>query len=276
MDVTKANIAKRKGGRTSRSSATKKTKTSETQKDETTENVTVNEVVPLPSTPNLEKEALSTTAIEDRMEVEVEVEDKEITVAVKAGPGEEGTTENSMLGASGEGETETDILAPLESIESGGMLCFNDIMDNELLETNGDLTLLSEWGENRVAVNVEERDNSSSGNLTTSPNQKVTNNNEELDSSGNVSSNIGDCGDRNSCCSITSCLVDDCNLVDNFDWDWESVVQRNEIWDDKEEQMPTWPWEIDSNDKEEEERHNKIDDSSDFERQNSMVAWLFS
>lgn len=290
LDMTKAGIAKRKGGRTNRWEM-KKTKSYSTQEDDgsssqkTVENVSVNEVVPLPSTPILEKETLSTTAIEDRMVLDPYGEDKERMIPVRTSPcqdtgegmlgsseererlvpmsssGEERTIENSMLCPSGNAETETDI-APFESIESGGMLCFNDIMDNELLEPNGDLTL-SEWGENKVTVNVEERENSG----ILSPN-KTAANNEEIES-GNLSSNV-DCGDLNSCSSITSCFVDECNIDNNLDWDWERVVQGNELWDEK-EYMPSWLWESDDDGKG--ERH-KLEDK-DFKRQNSLVAWLF-
>ncbi|XWS76629.1 hypothetical protein CRYUN_Cryun01aG0193400 [Craigia yunnanensis] len=287
MDMTKAAIAKQKGGRTSRwamknkSYSTKKDAGSSSNKP--MENVSVNEIVSLPSTPLLEKETLSTTAIEDCMALDPNGEDKERMIPVIPSPcqdtgegmlgsskereslvlssGEERTIENSMLCPSGNVEKDTDILAPFESIESGEMLCFNDIMDNELLQPNGDLTL-SEWGDNKVTVNVEEKD--SSGNL--SPN-KTAANNEEIEC-GNSNE---DCGDLNSCSSITSCFVDDCK-IDNFDWDWERVVQGSELWD--EEYMSSWLWESDYNEKG--ERHKLEDKDLEFGRHNSMVAWLFS
>ncbi|XVF32866.1 hypothetical protein REPUB_Repub17cG0119700 [Reevesia pubescens] len=300
MDMTKAGIVKRKVGRTSRW-ATKKNKYYNTQKDagsssnNPTENVSVNEIVQFPSTPLLEKETLSTTAIEDRMALDPYGEDKERMIPVIPSPcrdtgegmlgssseereslslvlssaGEERTIENSMLSPSGNFEKETDILAPFVSNESCGMLCFNDIIDKELIQPNGDLTL-SGWGENKVTVNVEE-EREEIWNLSpnkTAANNNNNNNNEDIES-GNSN---GDCGDLNSCSSITSCLVDDCNL-DNHDWDWECVVQGNElIWDEKEYMSSSWPWESDYNGKG--ERH-KLEDR-DFERHNSLVAWLFS
>ncbi|XVE73407.1 hypothetical protein DITRI_Ditri11bG0115500 [Diplodiscus trichospermus] len=273
MDMTKASIAKRKGGRTSRL-AMKKNKSYSTKKDADSssnkpmENVYVDEVVPFPSTPLVEKETLSATAIEDRMALDPYGEDKERMIPVIPSicqdtgegmlrsseereslghsSGEERTIEKSMLCPSGDVGKETEILAPFESIESCEMMCFNDILDNELLQPNGDLTL-NKGEENKVTVNLEERENS----VNLSP-EKTAANNEEVDG-GN--SNNEDCGDLNSCSSITSCLVDDCNL----DWDWESVVHGNELWD--EYMSPNWPLE---------------DKDFEFERHNSMIAWLFS
>ncbi|XWS36114.1 hypothetical protein CRYUN_Cryun20dG0056600 [Craigia yunnanensis] len=227
MHLTKDCIAKRKGGRTS-GWGEKKNKSNSTQKDagsssnKPMENVSVNEVVPFSSAPILEKETLSITAIKDSMALNPYGEDKERIISVIPSPtpspfpckdtregmigsseeieslvlssGEERTIENSMLCPSGNVEKETDTLAPYESIESSGMLCFNDIIDNELLQPNWDLTL-SEWIENKVTVTFEERQNS--GNL--SPNTTAANNEER--ESGNSN---GDCGDLNSGSSITS------------------------------------------------------------------------
>ncbi|XWS46574.1 hypothetical protein CRYUN_Cryun14cG0079700 [Craigia yunnanensis] len=287
MDMTKDGIAKRKGGRPSRW-AMKKNKNNSTHKDagsssnKPMENVYVQEVVPFSSTPMLEKETSSTTAIEDRMALDPYGEDKERMIPVipstcqdtgegmmgsseereslVLSSGEERTIENSMLCPSGNVEKEIDILAPFESIESSGMLCFNDILDNELLQPNGDLTL-SDWSENKVTATVEERKNS----VNLSPNKTAANNEEKENGNSN-----GDCGDLNSCSSITSCFVDNCNL-DNLNWDWERVIKGNELWDEK-EYMSSWLRESDYNGKG--ERH-KLEDT-DFERQNSMIAWLFS
>ncbi|XP_022728031.1 transcription factor MYB4-like [Durio zibethinus] len=286
MEINKDGIAKQKGGRTSRW-AIKKNKSNSTQKragscsNKPMENVSVNGVVPLPSTLMLEKETLFNTAIEDRMALDPYEEDKERMIPVILSPrqdtgegmmgsseereslvlssGEERTIENSMHCASGKVEKETDILATFESIESSGILCFDDIMDNELLHPNGDLTLLSEWRENNITVTVDEKENS--GNL--SPN-KTAANNEEIES-GNSS---GDSGNWNSSSSMTS--FDNYNL-DNLDWVWESVVQGNELWDDK-GCMSSWLWESDCNGKG--ERH-KSEDRKDFKSQNSTVDWLF-
>ncbi|XVF22119.1 hypothetical protein REPUB_Repub12eG0146400 [Reevesia pubescens] len=291
MDMTKVGIAKRKGGRTSRW-AMKKNKIYSTLKDAGTssnkpiENVSLPEVVPFPSTPLLEKETLSATAIEDRMALDPYGEDERMIAVIPSpsqdtgeemlgsneerenlvlGSGEERTAiKNSMLSPSANLEKETDILAPFESIESSEMMCFTDIMDNEFLQPDGDLTF-GEWGENKgVTINNEERENS--GNV--SPIKTAANNNEEIES-GN--SNGGDCGDLNTCSSITSCLVNDCNF-DNLDWDWEHVVQENELWDEKEDKSSSWLWESDYNGKGD---IHKLEDK-DFGRHNSMVAWLFS
>lgn len=127
--------------------------------------------------------------------------------------------ENSVLCSSGNAEKETAILTPFESIESSGKLCLNDIMDNEilLLQPTGDLN---------------------SGNF--GPNRSAANNNEEIES-GN---SIGDCGKLHSCSSITSCFLDDCNLDNILDWDWESLIQGNE-----ESSMSSWLWESNFNGK---------------------------
>ncbi|KAE8676680.1 Myb-related protein P [Hibiscus syriacus] len=119
MDINKAVIAKRKGGRNSKASTKRHNNTDAgSSSNKPTENPRVYETVPFPSTPILEKETLSFTAMED-----------------KERGSEEGTTmENSMLCPSG-------ILAPLESIESNGMPWFDDITNTELLQPHGDLDL---------------------------------------------------------------------------------------------------------------------------------------
>ncbi|XVF72716.1 hypothetical protein PTKIN_Ptkin12aG0142500 [Pterospermum kingtungense] len=297
LDMAKAGIAKRKGGRTSRWTMKKNesTKKDALSSSKNTESVSLNEVGPFPSTPLLEKETLSSTVLEDRMALDPYGEDKERMIPVVPSPyqdnGDQGmfggsseerespvlssgdqerSVENSMLCPSGNAEKETDILAPFESLESSGTLCFNDLMDNELLQPNGDLTLLSEWGENKVSTvnnNVEERDKSS---VNLNPNKTAANSNniEETAESGNSNE---DRGDLNSCSSITSCF-DDCNL-DNLDWDWESVVKGDERWDDK-EYMSSWLWESDYNGKG--ERDDLEDNDFEFGRHNPMVSWLFS
>lgn len=266
MDLTKtAVIAKRKGGRTSEGSM-KENKSCSTQKDtgscsnKPAENVCVNEVVPFPSTPLLEKETLSTTAIEDRMVLDQHGEDKERTTHVVPSPchdtvvegmlgsseereslvSEEGTIENSMQCPSGNAEKGTGILAPHESIDSSEIEWFNDILDSELLQPSGDLTF-TELGED-------------SGNVKT---HTTAANNEEI-VSRNCSADSG--GDLSSCTSTTFYFVDD--------WEWENVVPRSELWDEK-EYMCSWLWEP-SDYHGKGERH-KVDDNG-FEGHNPMIA----
>lgn len=158
-DLTKtAMITKRKGGRNSKGSM-KENKSRSTQKNtrscsnKPTENVCVNGIVSFPSTLLLEKETLSTTAIEDRMVLDQYGEDKERTTHVVPSPcqdisvegmlgsseereslvTEEGTIENSMQCPSGNVEKGTSILAPFDSTDSSEIEWFNDILDSELL-----------------------------------------------------------------------------------------------------------------------------------------------
>ncbi|KAK8636095.1 hypothetical protein V6N13_004805 [Hibiscus sabdariffa] len=122
MDVNKAVIAKRKGGRNSKGSTKNNKNDARSSSNKPIENPSVNETVSSDSNPKLEKETLSVTAMAS----------------------EEGSTEKPMLSPSG-------ILAPLESIESNGMPWFDDIMDSELLQPHGDL------GYREMAANNEER-----------------------------------------------------------------------------------------------------------------------
>lgn len=238
LDITKAGIAKRKGGRISRW-AMKKKESYSSKKEAAVENVSQNEVVPIfPS---------CSTAIEDRM-----------ALNLMGSSEERESIENSLLllcpsgNVEKETETETDhILAPFESFESGGMLCFNEILDNELLQPNGDSTTLSEWGgENNKDVvtfsNFEERKRSVN---KTAPDHNNCKDCGETEC-GNYSNEDRDrdsSGDLNSSSSITSCF-DHCNL-DNLDYcldDWESVVKGNELWDidDDNEYVSSWLWHV--------------------------------
>ncbi|KAE8696988.1 Transcription factor MYB12 [Hibiscus syriacus] len=101
MEVNKAVIANRKGGRNGIPSIKKPI-----------ENPLVNEKVPFPSTPVLGKETLPINAVEVK----------------------EGTSMENSMGCPSGG-----ILAPLESIESNGMPWFDDITNSELLQPHGDL-----------------------------------------------------------------------------------------------------------------------------------------
>ncbi|XVF80654.1 hypothetical protein PTKIN_Ptkin15bG0091300 [Pterospermum kingtungense] len=228
VDITKGSIGKGKSGRTSKGEMKKK-KSNSTQGDagscsnKAVKNVSVNEVVPFPSTP------MSTTAIEDFMALNPNGEDKDLMIPVIPSPCQDtgegivgsckergrlvlSSGEDRVLCPSVNVEKETAILAPFESSR---MLCLNDFLDNELLHPTGDL----------------------SGNLGPIPNTSAANN-EEIES-GN---SIGDCGDLHSSSSITSCFLDHCNL-DNLEWDWESLIQGNE------EYMSSWVWESDYNGK---------------------------
>ncbi|GMJ01032.1 hypothetical protein HRI_003772400 [Hibiscus trionum] len=134
MDVNKAVIAKRKGGRNSKGSTKNIKNDAGSCSNKAIENPCANETVSFDTTPVpvSEKETLSGSGMEDK------------------------EREKSRECPSG------GILAPLESIESNGMSWFDDIMDSELLvEPHGDLAFREMAANNN---NNEERD-SNSGDL---------------------------------------------------------------------------------------------------------------
>ncbi|GKU86985.1 hypothetical protein SLEP1_g1448 [Rubroshorea leprosula] len=201
VEIAKAGVTKRRGGRTSRW-AMKKNRNFITQKSaailmkKRQANVAVNEAFLLPSTPEVEKEVLSIPTVENKagsillpstpeLEEEIlsaiDVNEHQMVGGPVTFPDIE-ELENSMLCPRIDEEKETEILEPYE-IE---LMCFNDIMVNELLEPNG------AWASSRP---------------------------EEGDST-NLSSNLN--GDR--CCSSTTPCLDD--------WDWGSVVLGDEHWDE--------------------------------------------
>lgn len=286
-DVAKPDVftTKRKGGRTSRW-AMKKNK-SYIQKDisiltkRTNENVSVDEVIPLPATPIREKETWS-CANEGCLVLDPFEEDKEIINLASQSPYRETTVQkmlgsneerekqvlypsedrpigNSMLSASGD-EKETEILGPYEGIEfDGGMLCFNDIMESGLLDPNGDLTLSAERENCLMDLNfsgeIENRNLSCLDVLSGSC--------EEVESNtANLSTN-GECDwySSSSLTNLTSCLDDD-----RIDWDWENVVLGHDQQFNEKDEIISWLWEGES---------SKLEDK-DYEKHNAMVAWLLS
>ncbi|GKV40467.1 hypothetical protein SLEP1_g48113 [Rubroshorea leprosula] len=200
-------------GRTSRWTMEKNRRSNNAQKEATvvsTKNsevkVAVNEAVPLPSTPELEKEVLLTTMMEDSM------------VVLPSTFEEKGETENLMLCTV---EKETEILGPYES----EMLCFKDIMDNKLVDPNRVWTL-----------NTEEQETTAAG-VYIGDNQEIMNN-------MGISSDRLDCENLNSnsseLCSSTTLtpFVDDFQL----DWDWGSIIHGGERWDDEKDESMSWLW----------------------------------
>ncbi|XP_031273944.1 transcription factor MYB111-like [Pistacia vera] len=269
-DVAKpdAITTKRKGGRTSRW-AMKKNK-SYIQKDisistkRNIENVSVDEVIPLPATLIREKETWS-CANEGCLVLDPFEEDEEIVNLALPSPYRETTVEkmlgsiderekqvlypsedrpigNSMLCATGD-EKETEILGPYEGID-GEMLCFNDVMDNGLLDPNGDLTLSAERENCLMDLNfsgeIEDRNLSCSNGLSGSWEEAESN-----------TVNLG-----------SSSCFDDVRI----DWDWENVVLGHDEQFNEKDEIITWLWEGES---------NKLEDK-DYEKQNAMVAWLLS
>ncbi|KAH1081207.1 hypothetical protein J1N35_020968 [Gossypium stocksii] len=254
------NVTERKGGRKgikddNQGHSTKKENNGNSSSNKPME-VSSDEVVPFPSTPSLEKETFP-SAVEDSMHLDPYEEDNERRIGVipsscqQTGDGD-GYVENSMLCPTATDsvvEKETDIFSLLESTESSGMLCFDNSLDNEWLQTNGDSTL-SQWGLNQVSVDLE-----NSGDLC--PNKPAAIN-KQVES--------GDCGtgDLTSYFCTTSCFFDDCEVDNILDWDWE----RNELWDEKECIMPSWLWELDYNDKDD----RLTLENNDLELHRSAVA----
>ncbi|XP_044502129.1 transcription factor MYB111-like [Mangifera indica] len=253
-DVAKLDFpTKRKGGRTSRW-AMKKNKSYYIQRDlsdskkRPKETVSVDEVMPLPATeketwPCAQEGCLVLNPFEGlalaspyqetaAQEMLCSSEERERQVL---NPTEDITICNSVLHASGK-EKETENFGLYESID-GEMLCLNDIMDDGLLDPNGDLTL--------SAV----RENS-----LMDPNFNGEIENGNLSSTANLSANKE--GDWYSSSSLTSCFDDS-----NNDWDWENVALGH---DQQFDEIISWLWE---------EESSKFEDI-DHEKQDAMVAWL--
>ncbi|XP_024044578.1 transcription factor MYB11 isoform X2 [Citrus clementina] len=225
----------------------------------------IEEDIPLPATPTLEKETLPSTALVGCMDLDSFAEDKETTDKIVRSPcrqedngldssevreksvlcsGEETRINNkSMLCRTGE-EKETEILEPFEGIDDA-KLCFNDLLDPNEVWT------LMEEKDTRVTNTFEGRQ--IGNNVPTS---------EEL-----VSAN-GDSVSLRSCSSVNSFFDDS-----NFDWDWENVIQDYDPQRDENENVLSWLWE--SGDKDEPKSHEG-EDETDCEKQNAMVAWLLS
>ncbi|XP_052480397.1 transcription factor MYB7 isoform X1 [Gossypium raimondii] len=249
------NVTGRKGMKDNRGHSTKKENNGNSSSNKPME-VFIDEVVPFLSTPSLEKETFP-SAVEDSMHLDPYEEDNERRIGVipsscqHTGDGDR-YVENSMLCPAATDsvvEKETDIFSLFGSTESSGMLCFDNILDNELLQTNGDSTL-SRWGLNQVSVDLE-----NSGDLC--PNKPAAIN-KQVES--------GDCGtgDLTSYFCTTSCFFDDCEVNNILDWDWE----RNELWDENECIMPSWLWELDYNDKDD----RLTLENNDLELHGSAVA----
>ncbi|KAG8477615.1 hypothetical protein CXB51_030059 [Gossypium anomalum] len=252
------NVTEHKGGRNgmkdNQGDSTKKENNGNSSSNKPME-VSIDEVVPFPSTPSLEKETFP-SAVEDSMHLDPYEKDNERRIGVipsscqRTGDGDE-YVENSMLCPTATDsvvEKETDIFSLIESTEGSGMLCFDNILDNELQQKNGDSTL-SQWGLNQVSVDLQ-----NSGDLC--PNKPAAIN-KQVES--------GDCGtgDLTSYFCTTSCFFDDCEVDNILDWDWE----RNEIWDE-ECIMPSWLWELDYNDKDD----RLTLENNDLELHGSAVA----
>ncbi|KAL9360343.1 hypothetical protein Peur_048466 [Populus x canadensis] len=252
-------LTKGKGGRAGRF-AVKKNKNSHTPKDVTRaskkkplmENNTSNchnsniEVMQVLQTPAIEKETLS-SAINDTVIWDPCEDDKEQMDLVMPSPYPE--TGRGMVGSSGEkaalvvsqsdeitsgnsmlcpsvGEIDYDSSGPFyQGIDK--TLCFDEVMDKELLDLNGGSTL-NEERQDGLVVPSEERENG-----VLSPNKTV------YDSIGYLSSN-GESGEWHSCSSISRSGFDD--------WIWDDVMGGHvEGGGDliQEDNILSWLWESD-------------------------------
>ncbi|KAL7172047.1 hypothetical protein ACSBR2_031693 [Camellia fascicularis] len=257
VDLAKSTVAtKRRGGRTSRS-AMKKNKTQIPTKGPNPKSVKKTEPnasVPMPQTPTLQTESLSSAISwqEDSVvKINLDLEGNKEGVIV----GSPHHDDHAGLVLCG-GEERKRKSEYNEGLDESGMLCFDDIMSDELVDPKG-VTILGEERENDAAVFINEERESDAAAVVIS---------EERERGGgamNMSSN----GESSS----TNSYIDDCDWV----WDWDAVVQGNEIWGDEEENMQfSWLWESD-NGKGDSSVNNKLGEIN-CEKQEAMVAWLLS
>ncbi|KAA8549103.1 hypothetical protein F0562_000787 [Nyssa sinensis] len=233
MELSKANIVfKRRGGRTSRS-AMKKNKSyipiniiAPKTLANPKENGSVNGVVPMPSTPTLEKENMIRNIVMDPCATREGRNDD----PVAASPYQ--SSQGRTLGSSEEKESfflcpsdensENEVLGTHDEGLDRAMLWLDDIMGEGLLDPNGVFTL-GEERENNMVVISEERE---SGVMDS--NQMVT------------SSSSGESDELYSSYSLTNISYMDED--GRFDWDWDGAVQgHDQLWDE-EEKMLTWLW----------------------------------
>jgi myb proto-oncogene protein len=228
MDLAKAPDIplKRRGGRTSRRAMKKNKKYF--QKDVTVSTTpSPTEAIPLPPTP----------AIDDCMVLDPDTNDKE--------------RESQMLCLSDHKETET--LGPFALQEGidGGLLCFDDIVDNGLLEY-GVLTLKEGRESNDVVMGFSEDRDRDSG---------FTRTNKEISATGDGHGGEWYCSSKTSGFDYG---------VDNWGWE-QGVIQGNEIsWDEKEESLSLL-WESDNL-----EGDSYQFGEIDFNKQDAILAWLLS
>ncbi|KAJ6343728.1 hypothetical protein OIU76_005469 [Salix suchowensis] len=128
------------------------------------------------------------------------------------------------------------------------MMGFNDVMDKELLDPDGDSTL-----------NDEGQNSGDRQSRVLSPHKTV----DVFDSIGNLSSN-GESGDWSSFSSISSSGFDDCGV----DWSWDDVKGGHvEIGDEtRGGNMLSWLWE---------EESQRLEDAVDCEKENAMLLGFF-
>ena len=180
---------------------------------------------------------------------------------------EAGKCEEQMLCPSGQKETETS--GPLDDQEGidGGLLCFDDIVDNIGLLEYGVLTLNEGRESSNDVVMGFSEDRDSSGGFMCTKNVPEASEDKMMMSTANLSSNIGDGGEWH-CSSKANSGVDD--------WGWEQgVLQGNEKynWDHEIEERLSLLWESDN--LEGENIDYKLGEI-DFNKQDAILAWLLS
>ncbi|XP_027349418.1 transcription factor MYB11-like [Abrus precatorius] len=264
---------KRKGGRTSRwamkrskTYAQKSTNLLERPKPSDTDHIHNNtEAIPLPPTPTLESENLSSTIMDLMVLDEHEREELGDGPSTSAHDHQESTiqeeNEGTVLLQCLNGEKNGNLtLGPHDEdiiiINDGEVWNFNDILDTScVLEASGELTCINDDNE-VVDVMGNERGDTC--------NDKMGSSEEERESSGNHSTN----GELHSCASMASGL-DDCN------WDWERVMQTDHkdesvLWEHSEDLL-SWLWE----DQDWEKDFQNFGEIGP-EEQNAFVSWFLS
>uniref|UniRef100_A0A2P2Q6T1 Uncharacterized protein n=1 Tax=Rhizophora mucronata TaxID=61149 RepID=A0A2P2Q6T1_RHIMU len=166
-------------------------------------------------------------------------------------PDAERTIVNSIPFPTGDGE-ESEILGPYNAGIEGEMLCFNDILDAELQDPHGVLTLNEEF----------ELD----GDMALSLSPSNTTPTEVPESFGNLDS-VGQSNiDFQSSSSINSCFDGG-----EANWSWEDIVPTGQLWDEIEDHTQCWLWEGGS-----EGESQRLEGTNHEEKRNALVAWLFS
>ncbi|EXB59328.1 Transcription factor [Morus notabilis] len=174
--------------------------------------------------------------------------------------------------------TEEEALGPYDDKE--GMLCFDDIIDSELLNPSGVLTL----SEDSIgSIGAAQNNNT----ICTSPNKDINN-------SGNLSSNGDQICTTESWFSSSSMASSGINFDDGgVDlWGWENTSKstvalghdhhhhhhEEAMWDQEKEKMLSLLWESDNweGDHEDDNNHKFGSEIINSDKQNAMVAWLLS
>lgn len=204
----------------------------------------IDEAVPLPNTPALEKESLPTAAIEDLLLHQSSCEEDREGLSQVQCPDKATTNEDSVSVFPPTLGKKTEIFGAFDQGGfDGGVLCFNDNLDSWLGE------------EGEVLTSSEGRQISNGGGVT-GPKDKMARN-EELES-----------GEWYSCSSLASGFGDN--------WGWNSLLHLNynesQSFDDK-HNLLSWLWR---------ERDDDLEGDSlklgetDPEKQNAVIASFLS